>query len=146
MVASPRTFRCLNCNELIDDSMTQCRYCSVRVDPAVAQLIADRQEKAIRSYKEVSHLRMAVVAMYVFIVLSYIPLLPFIRITGLGILITFFVAFVLLIRWQGTFGRLVTNDAAYLKARRSWRLSFVLWLVGLPLGAFGYLLFKLATR
>jgi len=126
--------------------MTQCRYCSVRVDPAVAQLIADRQEKAIRSYKEVSHLRMAVVAMYVFIVLSYIPLLPFIRITGLGILITFFVAFVLLIRWQGTFGRLVTNDAAYLKARRSWRLSFVLWLVGLPLGAFGYLLFKLATR
>ena len=146
MVASPRTFRCLNCNELIDDSMTQCRYCSVRVDPAVAQLIADRQEKAIRSYKEVSYLRMAVVAMYVFIVLSYIPLLPFIRITGLGILITFFIAFVLLIRWQGTFGRLVTNDAAYLKARRSWRLSFVLWLVGLPLGAFGYLLFKLATR
>ena len=146
MVASPRTFRCLNCNEMIDDSMTQCRYCSVRVDPVVAQLVAERQEKAIRSYKEVSYLRMAVVAMYVFIVLSYIPLLWFIRISGLGIVLTFFVAFVLLMRWQRTFGRLVTNDAAYLKARRSWRLSFLLWLVGLPLGAFGYLLFKLATR
>ena len=146
MTANPRTFRCLNCNEMIDDSMTQCFYCSVRVDPAVAQLVADRQEKANRSYKEVGYLRIAVVAMYVFIVLSYIPFAPFIQIAGLGILITFFVAFGLLIRWQGTFGGLVTNDAAYLKARRSWRLSFVLWLFGLPLGAFGYLLFKLATR
>ena len=146
MVASPRTFRCLNCNEMIDDSMTQCRYCSVRVDPVVAQLFAERQEKAVRSYQEVSYLRMAVVAMYVFIVLSYIPLLWFIRISGLGIVITFFVAFVLLMRWQRKFGRLVTNEAALIKARRSFRLWSVLWLVGLPLGAFGYLLFKLATR
>lgn len=116
------------------------------VDPAAAQLIAERQEKANRSYKEAGYLRMAVVAMYVFIVLSYIPLLTFIRISGLGIVITFMLAFVLLMRWQRKFGRLVTNEAALIKARRSFRLSFVLWLFGLPLGAFGYLLFKLATR
>ena len=143
MIASPRTFRCLNCNEMIDDSMTQCRYCSVRVDPAVAQLIAERQEKAKQSYKEVSYVRMAVIAMYVFMALSYTPL---VRIPGLGVLITFTLVLVLLMRWQKKFGGLVTNDAAYLKARRSLRLWLVLWLVGLPFGALGYLLLSLATR
>ena len=147
MIASPRTFRCLNCNEMIDDSMTQCRYCNVRVDPGVAQLIAARQEMASQSYREASYLRTAVIAMYVFIVLSYIPRVWFL---GLGIAITYFVVFGLLIRWQRKFGRLVTNDADYLKARRLWRFSLVLWLVGLPLGAFVYLLTHLllgvATR
>ena len=33
MLANPRTFRCPNCKEMINDSMTQCRYCSVPVDP-----------------------------------------------------------------------------------------------------------------
>lgn len=115
----------------------------VSLDPAVAQVVAERQEKAKQSYREAGYLRIAVVAMYVFIGLSYFRFAIFL---GWTIPVTYFVVLALLMRWQGKFGRLVTNDAAYLKARRSWRLSFVLWLVGLPLGAFGYLLFKLATR
>lgn len=147
MIANPRTFRCPNCNEMINDSMTQCRYCSVPVDPAVAQLIAERQEKANQSYSDASFLRTAVVAMYVFMGLSYIPLVPLV---GWGFLVTFIVVLVLLIRWQVRFGRLVTNDADYLKARRSWRLSLVLWLVTIPVGflirVLFYFLFAAATR
>ena len=131
MIANPRTFRCPNCNEMINDSMTQCRYCNVPVDPAVAQLIAERQEKANQSYSDASFLRTAVVAMYVFMGLSYIPFVPLV---GWGFLATFVVVLVLLIRWQVKFGRLVTNDADYLKARRSWRLSLVLWLMAILLG------------
>lgn len=143
MIANPRTFRCLNCDRMIDDSMTHCRYCNMRVDAGVAQLIAERQKKANQSYSEARYIRIVVIAMYVFIIVSYIPRVWFL---GWGIGITFFVAFVLLIRWQRKFGGLVTNDADYLKARRSWRLSLVLWVVGLPLGAFVYLLLTLATR
>ena len=147
MIANPRTFRCLNCNEMIDDSMTQCRYCNVRVDPAVAQLVAERKEKADQSYRDARLLRTVVLAMYAFIVTAYFPRLWFL---GLGIAITFFVALGLMMRWQRKFGRLVTNDAAYLKARRSLRLSLVLWVVALPLGAFVQLLihflFAAATR
>lgn len=147
MIANPRTFRCPNCNEMINDSMTQCRYCSVPVDPAVAQLIAERQEKANQSYSDASFLRTAVVAMYVFMGLRYIPL---VSLVGWGFLVTFIVVLVLLIRWQVRFGRLVTNDADYLKARRSWRLSLVLWLVTIPLGflirVLFYFLFAAATR
>src|SRR5678816_930243 len=116
---------------MINDSMTVCRYCSAPVDPVAAQLIAERQEKANQAYSDASYLRTAVVAMYVFMALSSIPYIPAV---GWGFLITFFVVLVLLIRWLVKFGRLVTNDADYLKARRSWRLSLVLWLVAIPLG------------
>ena len=123
--------------------MTRCRYCSVVVDPVAARLIAERQERASQAYRNAGYLRMVVVAMYVFIGLSYIPR---VQILSIGIAITYILVFVLLMRWQMKFGRLVTNDADYLKARRSWRLSLVLWLVGLPLGAFIYLLISVATR
>ena len=147
MIAKPRTFRCPNCNEMINDSMTQCRYCSVPVDPGVAQLIAERQEKANQSYSDASYLRTAAVAMYVFMGLSFVPFLP---VVGWGFLITFIVVLVFLIRWQVKFGRLVTNDADYLKARRSWRLSLILWIVAIPIGfiirPLVYFMFQVATR
>jgi hypothetical protein len=132
---------------MINDSMTQCLYCNVPVDPAVAQLIAERQEKANQSYSDASYLRTAAIAMYVFIGLSYIPFLP---VVYWGFVITFFVVLVLLIRWQVKFGSLVTNDADYLRARRSWRFSLVLWLIAITLGfiirSIIYLLLMTATR
>ena len=147
MIANPRTFRCPNCNEMINDSMTQCRYCNVPVDSGVAQLIAERQEKANQSYSDASYLRTAVIAMYVFMGLSFIPFLP---VVGWAFLITFIVVLVLLIRWHMKFNHLVTNDADYLKARRSWRLSLILWLIAIPVGfivrPLVYLLFAAATR
>jgi Ca2+/Na+ antiporter len=147
VIANPRTFRCPNCNEMINDSMTQCRYCNVPVDPGVAQLIAQRQEKANQSYSDASYLRTAAVAMYVFLGLSFIPFLP---VVYWGFLITFVVVLVLLIRWQVKFGSLVTNDADYLKARRSWRFSLILWLIAIPVGfiirPFLFLLLQVATR
>ena len=129
MLANPRTFRCPNCNEMINDSMTQCRYCSVPVDPAVAQLIADRQEKANQAYSDASFLRTSAIAMYVFLGLSWLPLLPFLFF--IGFLIVFVIVIVLLIRWQIRYATLVTDDADYKSARRSWWISFAM-LLGVP--------------
>jgi|SRR5690349_18487903 len=123
MLATVRTFRCPNCNEMINDSMTQCRYCSVPVDPGVAQLIADRQEKANQACSDASYLRTAAVAMYVFLGVSLVPLLGF---AFWGFLITFVVVIFLLIRWQIRYGSLVTDDADYKTARRSWWISLAL--------------------
>jgi len=132
---------------MINDSMTQCRFCSVPVDPGVAQLIAERQEKANQACSDASYLRTAAVAMYVFMGLSFIPYVPLVE---WGFVVTFVVVLVLLIRWQVKFGRLTINDADYLKARRSWRLSLVLWIVAIPLGfiirPIIYFLFVAATR
>ena len=147
MSASPRTFRCLNCNEMINDSMTVCRYCSAAIDPVAARLIAERQEQANQAYSDASYLRTAVIALYVVMGVSFIPFIPGAGWVFLG---TFVVVLVLLVRWQARFFRLVTNDADYLKARRSWRLSLVLWIVAIPIGfiirPLVYLAFALATR
>jgi hypothetical protein len=129
MLANPRTFPCPNCKEIINESMTQCRYCSVPVDPAVAQLIAGRQEKANQAYSDASFLRTSVIAMYVFLFVSWFPFLPFMF---WGFVITFVVVLVLLIRWQVRYSSLITSDVDFKRARRSWWVAFVLFL-GVPL-------------
>ena len=128
MLANPRTFPCPNCKEIINDSMTQCRFCSVPVDPNVAQLIADRQEKANHAYSDASYLRTAAIAMYVFLGLSLVPFLP---IVSWGFLIIFIIVIVLLIRWQVRYSGLITDDADFKSARRSWWISLAM-LIGIP--------------
>ena len=125
MLANPRTFPCPNCKEIINDSMTQCRFCSVPVVPSVAQLIAYRQEKANHAYSDASYLRTAAIVMYVFLCLSLVPFLPFVF---WGFVITFIVVIVLLIRWQMRYSGLVTDDVDYKSARRSWWISLVMLL------------------
>ena len=129
MFAAPRTFRCPNCNEMINDSMTQCRFCSVPVDPGVAQLVADKQEKTNQACSDASFVRTAAIAMYVFLGLSFIPFVP---IVFWGFLVTFFVVVVLLIRWQIRYASLVTSDADYQSARRSWVISLLLLIAASP--------------
>ena len=126
MLGSPRTFPCPNCKEIINDSMTQCRFCSVPVDPNVAQLIADRQEKANHAYSDASYLRTAAIAMYAFLGLSFVPFLPLV---SWGFFIIFIIVIVLLVRWQIRYGGLVTDDADYKSARRSWWISLAMLLV-----------------
>ena len=129
MSLSPRTFRCPNCNEMINDSMTQCRFCSVPIDPGIAQQIADKQQKANQAVSDASYLRTATIAMWVFLGLSFIPFIPLV---SLASTIVGIVAIVLAIRWQVKFSNLVTNDPDYQAARKSWRTSLMLMLVAIP--------------
>jgi len=131
MLANPRTFRCPDCNEMINDSMTECRYCSTPVDPGIAAMIADRQDKTNRAFSDASYLKTAAIAMMVFLGLSLIPFLP---VVYLGFLITFIATIVLLILWQVRFGNLITNDPDYQRAKRSRTMAFILVLIGAPLG------------
>ena len=128
---APRTFRCPNCNEMINDSMKECRYCSVPVDPGVAQLIADKQQQANQACSDASYLRTASIAMYVFLILSLVPFVPLVT---PGFYIVFIVVVVLLIRWQVKFSGLNISDPDYQAARRSWTRSLVMMIIAAPLG------------
>lgn len=68
--------------------------------------------------------------MFVFLGLSFIPILPLVR---LGFLITFFVVLILLIRWQVKFGSLLTSDVDYKTAKQRKNLALILWLAAIPL-------------
>jgi len=125
----PRTFRCPNCNEMINDSMSHCKYCGVEIDPGIASLIADRQEKANQAYSDASYLRNAAVAMFVFLAVGLVLTIGY-----LGFVITFLITLVLLVRWQFKFSDLLTNDPDYVKAKRSRNVAAVLLAVAVPAG------------
>ncbi len=131
MFAQPSTFRCPNCNEMINDSMKQCPFCSVQVDPALVALMAERQEKANHAYNDASFLKIAAIAMFVFLGIS---LIPFLGLVYYGFLITFIVVLFLLIRWQLRYGSLLTSDKDYQTAKKSRTIALILWLVAVPLG------------
>jgi hypothetical protein len=131
MYATPRTFPCPNCKEIINDSTTTCRFCSTEIDPGIAALVADQQAKANQACSDASFLRTTAAAMFVFLGLSMIPFLPFVY---WGFLITFLVTAVLLIRWQIRFGTLNTSDPDYQKAKRSRNIAALLVLIAVPIG------------
>jgi len=131
MFATPRTFPCPNCKEIINDSMTTCRFCSVAIDPGIAAQVAEQQAKANQAYSDASFLRTAAVAMFVFLGLSFIPLVP---IVYWGFLATFLVTVVLLVRWQIRFASLNTSDPDYQKAKRSRNVALLLIILAIPLG------------
>jgi hypothetical protein len=131
MFATPRTFPCPNCKEIINDSTTTCRFCSTEIDPGIVALVAEQQAKANQAYCDASFLRTAAAAMFVFLGLSMIPFLP---IVYWGFLITFFVSVVLLVRWQIRFGTLNTSDPDYNKAKRSRNIAAILILIAVPIG------------
>jgi hypothetical protein len=129
MPTYPRTFRCPNCNEMINERVQQCRYCSLPIDPGVADLIASRQEKVNASYSDASYLRRTAVAMFVFLGFSLVFTFAY-----WGFLMTFWLGIVLLIRWQVKFADLLTNDPDYPKAKRSKNISLLMLIAGVPLG------------
>jgi hypothetical protein len=131
MLSQPRTFRCPNCKEMINDSMQECRYCSVPLDPGVVALVAETQEKANQACSDASYLKTAAIVMLVFLGLSCIPIVPLV---SWGFLITFVVVIVLLVRWQVKFGQLLTNDPDYSLAKGRRNLALILWLVAAPVG------------
>ena len=75
-----------------------------------------------------SYLRTAAIAMYVFLGLNLMPLLPLV---SWGFLITFFLVIILLVRWQIRYSGLITDDADFKSARRSWWISLAM-LLGVP--------------
>lgn|SRR5687768_4774916 len=114
---------------MINESATRCRFCSLPIDPGVAELIAGRQEKVNAACSDASYLRRTAMAMYVFLGFALVFTFAY-----WGFLITFWMGLVLMIRWQVKFGELLTNDPDYARARRSKSISLLLLLGGLPLG------------
>jgi hypothetical protein len=114
---------------MIHEDAVQCRFCSLAIDPGVAELIAGRQELVNQACSDASYLRRTAVGMYVFLVGATIFSFAY----G-GFLITFWMGLFLLIRWHVKFNDLLTNDPDYAKAKHSRTISLFLLLGGVPLG------------
>ena len=129
-MSGPRTFPCPSCKEVINDSMTQCRFCGAPVDPAIAASIADVQDKVNQACSDASYLKNAALIMFACLGLSFVPVIP---VVGLGFFLIFFAVLFMLVRWQIKFGGLLTNDPDYGSARRAKNIALALWVLAIPL-------------
>ncbi len=132
MLTQPQTFPCPNCNEIINDEMEKCRFCSAPIDKEAAVVAAELQSKVNQAYSDASYLKTAAVAMFIFLGLSFVPFLPLVF---WGFVLTFLIVIVMLVRWQIKFSGLQTNDPDYRQARRSRNLALLLWLAAIAIGA-----------
>jgi Ca2+/Na+ antiporter len=125
MFAQPQTYPCPNCNEIINETVEKCPYCSTPVDRQAAAAAAENQTKVNQACSDASYLRTAAVVLWVFLGLSFIPFIPLV---GWAFLATFVVVLVMLIRWQVKFGGIKTKDPDYPRAKGNRNLAVVLWL------------------
>lgn len=125
MLTQPQTFPCPNCKEIINDSMSRCRYCDAPVDPQTAAAAAELQARVNQACSDASYTKTAALVMWAFLGLSFVPFIPLV---SWGFLFTFVVVLVLIVRWQLKFGRIKTDDPDYPGARRSKNLAALLWL------------------
>ena len=132
MLTQPQTFPCPNCNEIINDQMEKCRFCSVPIDKDAAVVAAELQSKVNQACSDASYLKTAAVAMFIFLGLSLVPFLPLVF---WGFVLTFFIVLVMLVRWQIKFSGLQTNDPDYRQAKRSRNLALLLWLAAVVVWA-----------
>ena len=114
---------------MIHDQMATCRYCDVTIDPGIADLIAERQQKANQAYSDASYLRATTTAMFVFLAVGLVLTLAY-----AGFVVTYFISAVLLVKWQVEFGNLLTNDPDYSKAKRARNISALLLVIATALG------------
>ena len=45
MNGEPRVFRCAKCNQYINTQMTFCKFCNMLINPAEAQMLADKLDR-----------------------------------------------------------------------------------------------------
>ena len=128
------TFPCPNCKEIINDSMKECRYCHVPIDPQWARAASDFQSRVNDACSDASYLKTAAYVMVAFLVLDLIPFVPLV---WMAYIVTFFAVIFLIIRWQTKYGSLRTPDPDYKSAVLSRNIALVLWIVAMPVWVVG---------
>ena len=129
-----QTFPCPNCNEIINDSMRECRFCRAPIDPRAARAAGELQARVNEACSEASY---AASAAYVMLALLVLSVLPFIPLVWVAYLLTFFSVIILIVRWQVKFGDIKTHDPDYKRALFSRNVALVLWLVAMPVWIVG---------
>jgi hypothetical protein len=68
-------FECPVCKRTIDASSTKCRFCSATIDPAAAELAAEKMAKVNQACSDASFLRTMALAILAFLGFMFVPFL-----------------------------------------------------------------------
>jgi hypothetical protein len=108
-------FECPGCGQTIDVSSTQCRFCSVVIDPAVAEAAAEKMARVNQACSDASFLRTMAISILVFLGVMFLPFIAPLGIVGYYFLM-FAVPF-MTIRWWVKFHTIRVDDRDFKRAR-----------------------------
>jgi hypothetical protein len=121
---APTIFQCPHCNETIDSSAASCRFCGAPVDHEAAQIAAILLAKINQACSDASYMRTTAVAIPIFFALRY---LPFFSMAGtIGFIGLLFAVPIWAIRWWLRFGKIVSADPDFKKARSTVKFSGII--------------------
>ena len=112
-----RVLQCPSCNETIDASSLQCRFCLVAIDPVAAQAAADVMSKVNQACSDASFIKTAAGAILVAFALRFVPIVS--GLAGMAFLALLFAVPAMSIRWWIKFSGIVTNEADFRRAKRT---------------------------
>lgn len=121
-------FECPNCKQTIDVSASQCRFCSAPIDPAAAQVAAEKMAKINQACSDASFLRTAAISVLAFLVIMFIPFITLLGVCGYYFLLVA-VPF-LSIRWWVRNHAVQTDDPDFRRAK--WTVVVISVLILLP--------------
>jgi predicted RNA-binding Zn-ribbon protein involved in translation (DUF1610 family) len=138
-------FSCPKCNETIDNTSQSCRFCGEPVDYAAAVKAAELLSKINQACSDASYMKSCAFALPVFFVLRYVIFLS--GLGGIGFIGLSIGIPVWALRWWLKYGNITTDDAEFLRARKTVKVAGIcataafLLLVILPffVGFFGAL-------
>ena len=108
-------FECPNCRQTIDASSPQCRFCSALIDPAAAELAAEKMSKVNQACSDASFLRTMAISLLVFLGIMFVPFMGLLGLCGYYFLV-FAVPF-MTIRWWVRFHAIRADDSDFRRAR-----------------------------
>lgn len=121
-----RTMQCPHCMELINTSMSQCRFCNHAIDAVSAEKAADAHSKLTQACSDANYLKIVGLAMPAFYGLSWAPF--FGMIGWFAFLFIFFAIPVMAIRWWFKFRSVRTSDPDFKSAKRSVVEAITIWI------------------
>ena len=113
--ANAGIFECPACGQTIDVSSTQCRFCSVVIDPAVAEKAAEKMARVNQACSDASFLRTMAISILVFLGVMFLPFLSLLGVVGYYFLM-FAVPF-MTIRWWVKFHAIRADDRDFKRVR-----------------------------
>jgi len=115
--ASPNAgiFECPNCRQTIDVSSTQCRFCSVAIDPAAAEAAAHKLAEVNQACSDASFLRTMAISIFAFFGIMFIPFMAIVGLCGYYFLM--FAVPIMTIRWWVKFHSIHADDLDFKRAR-----------------------------
>jgi hypothetical protein len=112
--ANTGVFECPVCKQTINASSTKCRFCSSVIDPAVAEVAAEKMARVNQACSDASFLRTMAISILVFFGVTFIPFVGLLGICGYYFLM--FAVPIMTIRWWIKFHAIRSDDRGFKRA------------------------------